>query len=88
MTHDLGTSTSHRSDIMAILGNLLGFGMSRRRKYGMWNRGYGRGRSSWGRGYGHARNAGFLGSSLGRMTMGGLAFWLARHYMNRRAIPH
>jgi hypothetical protein len=54
----------------------------------MWNRGYGRSRSSWGRGSGYARNAGLLGSSLGRMTMGGLAFWLARNYMNRRSIPH
>ena len=71
---------------MAILGNLLGFGMSRRRNYGMWNRGHGRGRSTWGRGYGHARNVGFMGSSLGRMTMGGLAFWLARNYMNRRSM--
>jgi hypothetical protein len=73
---------------MAILGDLLGFGVSRRRHYGMRNRGYGRGRSSWGRGYGRAQHPGFLGGSLGRMTMGGLAFWLARNYMNRRSMHH
>jgi hypothetical protein len=71
---------------MAILGDLLGFGGSRRRNHGMWNRGHGRSRSSWGRGYGRATHPGFWGGSLGRMTMGGLAFWLARNYMNRRSM--
>jgi hypothetical protein len=71
---------------MAILGNLLGIGASRRRNFGMWNRGYGRRRSMWGRGYGRAQSPGFWRGSLGRMTMGGLAFWLARNFMNRRSM--
>ncbi len=72
---------------MASLGSLLGgLIQPRRRNYGMWNRGYGRSRSHWGRGYGRAQSSGVFGSPIGRMAMGGLAVWLARGFMNRRAI--
>ena len=72
---------------MAILGDLLGgFGVSRRRSHGLWNRGHGRGRTYFGRGYG--RSPGFWSGSMGRLAMGGLAAWLARSYFTRRSMHH
>jgi hypothetical protein len=70
---------------MAILGNLLGgLGLGRRQLHGgMWSRG-GRGRALSGRGYGRTRIPHYFGGSLGRMTLGGLAAWMAHGFIGRR----
>ncbi len=72
---------------MALLGSLLGFGLSQRRGYssgGMFNRGLSSSRGY--SGYSRARSpvGGMFGGSLGRMAMGGAAAMLTRSLMNRR----
>lgn len=75
---------------MSLLGNILG-NLGGNRGYsgsGGWNRG----RTSYGRrpigyGYGRSRTAsgGILGSTLGRMALGGLtAYGMRRFFGNRR----
>ncbi len=74
---------------MSLLGSILGglSGGSRSYGYGGWNRG----RTSYGRrplgyGYGRSRSAsgGFLGSTVGRMAMGGLAAYGMRRLFGGR----
>jgi len=74
---------------MALLGSLLGFGLSsQRRGYssggGLLSRGLpsSRGSSSYGRA--RAPVGGMFGGSLGRMAMGAGAAMLTRSLMNRR----
>jgi len=71
---------------MALLGSLLGFGLSQRRGYGssMLSRGAPRigGFSSYGRA--RAPVGGMFGGSLGRMVMGAGAAMLTRSLVNRR----
>ena len=73
---------------MALLGSLLGFGLSQRRGYSsggsMFNRGLSssRGYSSYGRA--RAPVGGMFGGSLGRMVMGAGAAMVTRSLMNRR----
>ncbi|MDC0712942.1 hypothetical protein POL68_31055 [Stigmatella sp. ncwal1] len=67
---------------MAILGNLLSaLGISSRRHYSR-----GSSLNPYGRGYRRAHTPGFFGGSLGRMTLGGIAAYLTRGYMNRRRV--
>jgi hypothetical protein len=72
---------------MALLGSLLGFGLSQRRGYGssgMWSRGMSRNRGYSGFGRARAPTGGMFGGSLGRMAMGGAAAVLTRSLLNRR----
>ncbi|HEX8699210.1 MAG TPA: hypothetical protein VF815_10270 [Myxococcaceae bacterium] len=71
---------------MALLGSLLGFGLSQRRGYGSSMLGRSIPRSRGYSSYGRARApvGGIFGGSLGRMAMGGAAAMLTRSLMNRR----
>ncbi len=72
---------------MALLGSLLGFGLSQRRGYGsggMWGRSMPRSRGYSGFGRARAPAGGMFGGSLGRMAMGGAAAMITRSLMNRR----
>ncbi|ADO68939.1 hypothetical protein [Stigmatella aurantiaca] len=67
---------------MAVLGNLLNaLGISSRRSYGR-----GGGRRPYGWSQRRAHPSGFFGGSLGRMTLGGLAAYLTRGFLNRRRV--
>jgi hypothetical protein len=82
-----GVFTLHRSDIMALLGNLLGLGLSRSRGYGsgdIFRRSVPRSRGFPSFGRARAPTRGMFGGTLGRMALGGAAAMLTRSLLNRR----